>query len=119
MTGLWWPVALILLFAPFGVYGYAWLDQQRLIAAHVRAIDFERKEGERLRKAAYDLGWRTAAANLRDQERGELDATRAALEESEAELARERRKGTAPPTPAEILELCKRSASCRERGSLK
>jgi hypothetical protein len=115
----WWPVVLALLAAPFVTYGVTWIDKQRLIAAHVRALDFERKQGERLSKAAYDLGWRTAAANLRDQERGELDATRAALEESEAELARERGKGAAPPTPAEVIEMCKRSASCRERGSLK
>jgi hypothetical protein len=115
----WWPVVLALLAAPFVTYGVGWLDKQRLIAAHVRALDFERKEGERLQRAAYDLGWRTAAANLRDQERGLLAATRAALEEAEAELARERGKGAAPPTPAEVIELCKRSASCRERGSLK
>jgi hypothetical protein len=43
----WWPVVLALLAAPFVTYGVGWLDKQRLIAAHVRALDAERKEGER------------------------------------------------------------------------
>jgi len=119
----WWPVTLVLLVAPFGVWGWAWVDKQRLASGHERVLKAERAEAENLRRAAYDLGRRTGAAEVRDLEDGERRKTAEAMEALERELA-EMRDGSskAPPeptTPADVIAECKRSASCRERRALK
>jgi hypothetical protein len=108
---MWWPVVLILLLAPFVTYGGMWLKEQRTIAVHEQQLTAERKEAERLRQVAYDVGRRAGVAEVRDQERGEAEKTREVIREVLVEVP--------PPTPQEIIELCKRSASCRERGALK
>lgn len=108
---MWWPVVLILLLAPFATYGGMWLKEQRTIAVHERQLTAERKEAERLRQVAYDVGRRAGVAEVRDQERSEAEKTREVIREVLVEVP--------PPTPQEIIELCKRSASCRERGALK
>jgi hypothetical protein len=108
---MWWPVVLILLLAPFATYGGMWLKEQRTIAVHERQLMTERKEAENARTAAYALGYRTATAEIRAAEQGEAERTREVIKEVFVEVP--------PPTPAEIVELCKRSASCRERRTLK
>jgi hypothetical protein len=108
---IWWPVVLALLAAPFATYGYGWLDKQRTLAMHDQQLTAERREAEKLRQAAYQLGKRDGIADVRDQERVELEKTRTVIKEVMVEVQ--------PPTPAEIIELCKRSASCRERRELK
>jgi hypothetical protein len=116
---IYWPVVAVMALAPFGVWGWHWIDTQRLLAAHVREIEAVHRDDEELRQAAYGLGKRDGIADVRDQERAGLDATRAALAAAEAELATQRASQGPPPTPAEIVALCKASASCRERGGLK
>jgi hypothetical protein len=111
MFGLWWPVVLIAVAAPFVVHGYDWLQAQRTIAVHERQLTAERTEAEKARVAAYALGYRTATAEIRAAEQGEAERTREVIKEVFVEVP--------PPTPAEIVELCKRSASCRERRTLK
>jgi hypothetical protein len=108
---MWWPVVLILLLAPFATFGGMWLKEQRTIAVHERQLTTERTEAEKARVAAYALGYRTATAEIRAAEQGEAERTREIIKEVFVEVP--------PPTPAEIVELCKRSASCRERGALK
>jgi hypothetical protein len=135
MKGLaWWPVTLILLAAPFGVWGWGWLDKQRVLAVHARQLAELGKGAAKERDQFYALGKRDGAALIRDAERTELEATKAELERMEAELEAERAKAAeleaktaeappagkaaAAPTP-DIVELCRKSASCRERRGLK
>jgi hypothetical protein len=120
MFGLWWPVVLIAVAAPFVVHGYDWLQAQRTIAVHERQLTAERKEAARLRQVAYDAGRRAGVAEVRDQERGETERTRAVIGQLETELQEALAKAReTPPAPAELIEQCKRSASCRERRTLK
>jgi hypothetical protein len=117
---MWWPVVLILLLAPFATFGGMWLKEQRTIAVHERQLTAERKEAEKLRQAAYDVGRRAGVAEVRDQERGETERTRAVIGQLETELQEALAKAReTPPAPAELIEQCKRSASCRERRTLK
>lgn len=124
----WWPVTLIFLVAPFGVWGWSWLDKQRLLAVHARQIGEFGKQAAKDREEFYALGKRDGIAEMRDKERTELEQTRAALEEMEQQIEVERAernaKTDAAPaiavvTDPAIVELCKRSASCRERRALK
>jgi hypothetical protein len=128
MRGIaWWPVTLVLLAAPFGVWGWGWLDKQRIAAVHAREIAELQKGAAKQRDDYYALGKRDGIAEVRDAARTELEQTKAALEEMEYQLEVERAerpkapeadKAVPPPDPA-IVELCKRSASCRERRALK
>lgn len=111
---------------PVGVWSYTWLDRQTLLARHRHALEDMRVLAEKNRTAAYNLGKHQGISEVRDAERIELEATRAALLEMEEQLEAERGKAAEqPPTTAplaiapELMELCKRSASCRERRTLK
>jgi hypothetical protein len=129
MKGLvWWPVTLILLAAPFGVWGWSWIDKQRVLAVHARQMAEIGKTAAKARDEFYALGKRDGIAEIRDAARTELEQTKAALEEMEYQLEVERAerpkapaaddKAVQAPDPA-IIDLCKRSASCRERKGLK
>lgn len=117
---IWWPVVLALVTAPFGTYGVMWLKEQRILAAHTRTLDEVRKDAEKRRQAAYELGWREGIAQVRDEQRAKIEETRRLVEQMERELADANDKAAVTPTPAtEIIEACKRSASCRDRRALK
>lgn len=115
----WWPVVLILLIAPFATYGWGQLERQSLRAAHSRQLDAWRTAADEQVKAAYAGGRRHGAAEVRASERAELEKTRQAMADLQADLDKANDAATPPPTPAELLALCRRSASCRERGALK
>jgi hypothetical protein len=115
----WWPVILLLLGAPFVVHGWHWLDQQRVLHAHARQLDSVREAAKKERAKAYSDGREAGIAEVRAIEWAETAKTKRALEELEYELEKARAEAAPPPTPAELLALCKRSASCRERGELK
>jgi hypothetical protein len=119
MLRLWWPVTLIVLAAPFAVHGWHWLDQQRTLHAHARQLDALRETAEQERAKAYGAGHAAGVAEVRALEWAETEKTKRALEELEYELEKARAEAVPSPTPAEILALCKVSASCRERRELK
>jgi hypothetical protein len=110
---MWWPGLLVLIAAPFVTYGGMWLKEQRTIAAHVRVLDAERENAQKAATAAYQQGHRVGVESVRSAEAGEVERTREVIREVE------RLVEVPPATPAEVLELCRRSASCRERGELK
>jgi hypothetical protein len=58
-------------------------------------------------------------AEVRAGELAEVEKTHKAMRELEAELEKAREANVPAPTPAELLVLCRRSSSCRERGGLK
>lgn len=115
----WWPVVLILLAAPFVTYGYGWVERQALLAAHSRQLGAERAEADRQVKAAYGKGHVDGIAEVRATELAEIEKTREAMRWLEVELEASRAANVPPSTPAAIRELCKRSASCRDRKMLK
>jgi hypothetical protein len=109
----WWPVVLILLLAPFATYGYGWLERQTMLAVHNRQLDAYRTAADKQIKAAYADGRRDGTAEVRASELVEAEKTREVIREVEKVIE------VPPPTPAEVLALCRRSSSCRERGALK
>lgn len=118
MMGIaWWPVTLALLAAPFGVWGWHWVDTQRLLSAHSRQVDDLQRLAAKASDAAYARGQRHGIAEVRAQQQAELAKTEEAMRQLEAELE-EALGAVAAPTPQEIIELCKRSASCRNRHEL-
>ena len=116
---IWWPVMLLLLGAPFAVHGWHWLDQQRVLHAHARQVDALQETAKKERAKAYGDGHAAGVAEVRAIEHAEVEKTRRALEELEYELEKARAEAAPPVTPAEVLALCKASASCRDREALK
>jgi hypothetical protein len=109
----WWPVALILLLAPFAVYGYGWLERETLLSRHRTQLADMRDEALAERNAAYAAGKIDGAAEVRTLEQTEVGKTREVIREVEKLIE------VPPPTPAEILALCRKSSSCREREALR
>jgi hypothetical protein len=115
----WWPVMLLLIGAPFVVHGWHWLDQQRVQHAHATELSRVRDTALQERNKAYADGRLDGIAEVRTSELAEVEKTRRALQELEYELEKARSEAAPPVTPAELLALCKASASCRERRALK
>ena len=113
----WWPAMIVMLFMPFGVWGWGWVDKQRLLAAHSRQVDDLRGLAVKSSEAAYQRGQRDGIAEVRAQQQAELDKTEQAMRQLEVELE-EAWGAMASPTSAEIAALCKRSSSCRDRHEL-
>jgi hypothetical protein len=110
---------LLLLGAPFAVHGWHWLDQQRTLHAHATELSRVRDAALHERNKAYADGRLDGIAEVRTTELAEVEKTRRALAELEYELEKARSEAAPPVTPAEILALCKRSASCRDREALR